>query len=143
VFVLHHAPTALPRNAARIGWLRHLRDNCLHPLRHILVIAHQNRAGVAGNCLSQALPAVLLHIAKHGAHQVDQVVDDALIGCGGQVVEGDQVPVDDRAGGEVLEGVCFVLHRGDYTESARGFSGCGYCPVSLASVRTLARRASP
>ena len=85
-------------------------------------IPHQNRAGIPGNRLGQALPAALLHIAKHRAHQVDQVVDDALVGCGGQVIEGNQVPVDDRVGGKVLVGVCFLLPRGDYTESARGFS---------------------
>ncbi len=40
--------------------------------------------------MAAAPPVALLHSAEHGAHQVDQVVDDALIGCGGQVVEGDQ-----------------------------------------------------
>ena len=103
-----------------------MRDNSLHPLCHIRIIPHQNRAGVAGHRLGQALLAVRLHIAEHRAHQVDQVVDDALVGCGGEIVEGDQVPVDDRAVGKVLVGVGFVLHWGDYTESARGFSAfCG------------------
>ena len=105
MFVLHRAPAVLRRHAVCIGGRRPLRNDCLHPLGHILIIPHQNRAGVAGHRLGQALPAVLLHIAKHRAHQVDQVVDDTLIGCGGQVVEGNQVPVDDRAVGKVLVGV--------------------------------------
>jgi hypothetical protein len=102
MFVLRRASAVRPLNAACIRQRRSLRYDCLHPRGNILIIPHQNRAGVAGNRLGQALPAALLHIAEHRAHQVDQVVDDALIGCGGQVVEGDQIVVYDRAVGTSL-----------------------------------------
>ena len=72
MFVLPRTPTALPRYATNINGWWPLRNDCLHPLRHIIIVAHQNRAGVTGHRLGQALPTVLLHIAEHRAHQVDR-----------------------------------------------------------------------
>ena len=63
MLVLHCAPKALPRYVTRIGLLHPLLANCLNlprHIRHILIIAHQDRPRLCGHRLGQALS--LLHL---------------------------------------------------------------------------------
>lgn len=64
------------------------REMANHARGNVLTIPHEIVHSAATACKAR-LAAALLHIAEHHAHQVDQVVDDALISCGRQSIERD------------------------------------------------------